>query len=160
MVFDSDGPRGHHGFVNRTQVSSPGLVGVLLDVAAESVGGGPVRSRETRGAPGGVYVISVAARILEMHPQTLRKYERVGLVRPTRTAGMLRLYSEIDIARLRLIKHLVGDLGLNLAGVQLVLEVFTKLLAAKAEIGRGDIADARQALDDRLDDIISTLYSR
>lgn len=160
MVFDSDGPRGRRVFVNRTRVSSPGLVGMLRDVAAESVGGGSVRSRETHGGPDGVYVISVAARILEMHPQTLRKYERVGLVRPTRTAGMLRLYSEIDIARLRLIKHLVGNLGLNLAGVQLVLEVFTKLLAAKAEIGRGDIADARQAIDDRLDDIISTLYSR
>lgn len=160
MVFDSDGPRGRRVFVNRTRVSSPGLVGMLRDVAAESVGSGSVRSRETHGGPDGVYVISVAARILEMHPQTLRKYERVGLVRPTRTAGMLRLYSEIDIARLRLIKHLVGNLGLNLAGVQLVLEVFTKLLAAKAEIGRGDIADARQAIDDRLDDIISTLYSR
>ena len=160
MVFDSDGPRGRRVFVNRTQVSSHGLVGMLRDVAAESVGSGSVRSRETHGGPDGVYVISVAARILEMHPQTLRKYERVGLVRPTRSAGMLRLYSEIDIARLRLIKHLVGNLGLNLAGVQLVLEVFTKLLAAKAEIGRGDIADARQAIDDRLDDIISTLYSR
>ena len=76
----------------------------------------------------GVYIISVAARILEMHPQTLRKYERVGLVRPSRTDGMLRLYSDIDIARLRLIKHLVNDLGLNLAGVQLVLELFSHLI--------------------------------
>ena len=48
----------------------------------------------------GVYIISVAARILEMHPQTLRKYERAGLVKPSRTVGMLRLYSEVDIARL------------------------------------------------------------
>ncbi len=62
----------------------------------------------------GVYIISVAARILEMHPQTLRKYERVGLVMPSRTVGMLRLYCEEDVARLRLIKHLVGNLGVGL----------------------------------------------
>jgi MerR family transcriptional regulator/heat shock protein HspR len=80
----------------------------------------------------GVYIISVAARILEMHPQTLRKYERIGLVSPFRTGGMLRLYSEEDIARLRLIKHLVGDLGLNLAGVELVLAVFNRLLRLRA----------------------------
>ena len=61
----------------------------------------------------GVYVISVASKMLSMHPQTLRKYERVGLVRPSRTDGMLRLYSQDDIARLKLIKYLVDDLGLN-----------------------------------------------
>ena len=80
----------------------------------------------------GVYIISVAARILEMHPQTLRKYERIGLVSPFRTGGMLRLYSEEDIARLRLIKYLVGDLGLNLAGVELVLAIFNRLLRLRA----------------------------
>ena len=56
----------------------------------------------------GVYVISVASKMLSMHPQTLRKYERVGLVRPSRTDGMLRLYSQDDIARLKLIKYLVA----------------------------------------------------
>ncbi|MYK34167.1 MAG: MerR family transcriptional regulator, partial [Chloroflexi bacterium] len=61
----------------------------------------------------GLYIISVAARILHMHPQTLRKYERVGLVRPSRTVGMLRLYSERDIAKLRMIKHLVDEMRLN-----------------------------------------------
>jgi hypothetical protein len=61
----------------------------------------------------GLYIISVAARILSMHPQTLRKYERVGLVRPSRTVGMLRLYSEEDIAKLRMIKDLVDELRLN-----------------------------------------------
>ncbi len=80
----------------------------------------------------GVYIISVVARMLEMHPQTLRKYERVGLLSPSRTGGMLRLYSEEDIARLRLIKHLVGELGLNLAGVQLAMRLFNKLLETKA----------------------------
>ena len=63
----------------------------------------------------GVYIISVAARILDMHPQTLRKYERLGLVRPGRTLGMLRLYSTEDIRKLRLIRHLSDEMGLNLA---------------------------------------------
>ena len=71
----------------------------------------------------GLYIISVAARLLEMHPQTLRKYERIGLVRPSRTIGMLRLYSEEDLAQLRAIKHLVEDLHLNLAGVELIMEM-------------------------------------
>jgi MerR family transcriptional regulator/heat shock protein HspR len=76
----------------------------------------------------GVYIISVAARILEMHPQTLRKYERLGLINPGRTLGMLRLYSAQDIRRLRLIRHLVGNLGLNLAGVEFTLNMVENLL--------------------------------
>ncbi len=71
----------------------------------------------------GVYIISVAARLLEMHPQTLRKYERVGLVQPSRTGGHLRLYSNEDLLRLRVIRRLVEELGLNLAGVRLVLDL-------------------------------------
>ncbi len=71
----------------------------------------------------GLYFISVAARMLGMHPQTLRKYERLGLVRPSRTVGSMRLYSEGEIARLRLIKRLVDDAGVNLAGVQRLLSV-------------------------------------
>ena len=76
----------------------------------------------------GVYIISVAARILDMHPQTLRKYERLGLVNPGRTLGMLRLYSPEDIRKLRLIRHLVGNLGLNLAGVEFTLNMVENLL--------------------------------
>ena len=64
-----------------------------------------------------IILISMAARVLGMHPQTLRKYERLGLVRPSRTAGSMRVYSREEIARLRLIKRLVDDLGVNLAGV-------------------------------------------
>ena len=86
----------------------------------------------------GVYIISVAARLLEMHPQTLRKYERVGLVRPSRTIGMLRLYSEQDIARLRLIKHLVDEMRINLAGVEFVLAMAGRLLQAKDRISDAD----------------------
>lgn len=67
--------------------------------------------------------ISMAARMLGMHPQTLRKYERLGLVRPTRTIGSMRLYSRDELARLRFIKYLVEDVGVNLAGVQQLLEI-------------------------------------
>lgn len=85
------------------------------------------RGDTTTGADGvefsGVYIISVAARLLEMHPQTLRKYERVGLVQPSRTGGHLRLYSNDDLLRLRVIRRLVEELGLNLAGVRLVLDL-------------------------------------
>jgi MerR family transcriptional regulator/heat shock protein HspR len=65
--------------------------------------------------------ISVAARMLDMHPQTLRKYERLGLVRPARTIGSMRLYSTEQIERLRFIKRLVEEDGVNLAGVQRLL---------------------------------------
>ena len=67
--------------------------------------------------------ISTAARMLGMHPQTLRKYERLGLVRPARTIGSMRLYSRDEIERLRFIKRLVDDMGINLAGVQQLLEI-------------------------------------
>ena len=72
---------------------------------------------------GEFYFISTAARILGMHPQTLRKYERLGLVRPTRTVGSMRVYTGEQLKRLRLIKHLVDGLGVNLAGVRHLLSV-------------------------------------
>jgi MerR family transcriptional regulator, heat shock protein HspR len=69
------------------------------------------------------YFISMAARLLDMHPQTLRKYERLGLVRPTRTIGSMRVYSRDELERLRLIKYLVDEAGVNLAGVQRLLTI-------------------------------------
>jgi MerR family transcriptional regulator/heat shock protein HspR len=69
------------------------------------------------------YMISVAADIVGMHPQTLRIYESKGLIRPKRTAGNTRLYSEADIERLQLIQQLTNDLGLNLAGVEQVMQL-------------------------------------
>jgi len=81
-----------------------------------------------------VFIISVAARLLEMHPQTLRKYEREGLVAPSRTAGNLRLYSDEDLERLRQVKYLVGERGLNLAGVQLALELTRALRMVRARV--------------------------
>src|SRR5437879_3217353 len=70
-----------------------------------------------------LYVISVAARLVEMHPTTLRKYERVGFLEPSRTPGRTRLYSHADIRRLRQIKHLVEEREMNLAGVQMALDL-------------------------------------
>jgi MerR family transcriptional regulator/heat shock protein HspR len=70
-----------------------------------------------------LYFISMAARMLGMHPQTLRKYERLGLVQPSRTIGSMRLYSREELERLRVIKRLVDDAGINLAGVQRLLSI-------------------------------------
>jgi MerR family transcriptional regulator/heat shock protein HspR len=74
-----------------------------------------------------LYVISVAARLVELHPTTLRKYERVGFLEPSRTPGRTRLYSLEDIRRLRQIKQLVEEREMNLAGVQMALDL-TELL--------------------------------
>src|SRR5437762_6552073 len=79
-------------------------------------------ARQAR-APDALYVISVAARLVELHPTTLRKYERVGFLEPSRTPGRTRLYSHADIRRLRQIKRLVDDLEINLAGVQMALDL-------------------------------------
>ena len=75
------------------------------------------------GAEDNLFLISVAAEMLGMHPQTLRKYERLGLIQPTRTLGSMRVYSREELDRLKLIKHLVDGLGINLAGVQRLLSV-------------------------------------
>jgi len=83
-----------------------------------------------------IYMISVAAELVGMHPQTLRIYEAKGLVRPQRTAGGTRLYSETDIERLRIIGRLTSELGLNLAGVELVLRLEDELRKAHAQIER------------------------
>ena len=82
------------------------------------------------------YMISVAAELVGMHPQTLRIYEQKGLVRPQRTAGGTRLYSEADVERLRIIQRLTTELGLNLAGVELVLRLEDELRKAHAQVER------------------------
>jgi MerR family transcriptional regulator/heat shock protein HspR len=83
-----------------------------------------------------IYMISVAAELVGMHPQTLRVYEAKGLVRPQRTPGGTRLYSEADVERLRIIQQLTTKLGLNLAGVELVLRLEDELRKAHAQIDR------------------------
>ena len=82
-----------------------------------------------------VYVISVAAQLAGVHPQTLRNYERSGLLDPSRTAGGSRRYSDIDLARLRRIQELT-DAGLNLEGVKRVLMLDAQLAEARAEIDK------------------------
>jgi MerR family transcriptional regulator/heat shock protein HspR len=83
-----------------------------------------------------IYMISVAADLVGMHPQTLRMYETKGLVRPQRTPGGTRLYSEADVERLRIIQRLTSELRLNLAGVELVLRLEDELRKAHAQIDR------------------------
>jgi MerR family transcriptional regulator/heat shock protein HspR len=81
-------------------------------------------------------MISVAADLVGMHPQTLRIYESKGLVRPQRTSGNTRLYSEADLERLRLIQRLTTELGLNLAGVERVLALEDELQRMRARLDR------------------------
>lgn len=92
-----------------------------------------------------------------MHPQTLRRYERVGLVRPSRS-NMLRLYSDEDVARLKMIKHLVDEVGLNLAGVELALTMYDSILDMKRELAAAEIdGELGQRLTDLLDEMLETL---
>ncbi len=95
-----------------------------------------------RGEPE-LYLISVAARLLGMHPQTLRKYERLGLVQPHRTIGSMRVYTERELERLRLIKHLVDELGINLAGVQRLLSIAEVVERVRPLTRRTDARDER-----------------
>ena len=74
-----------------------------------------------------VYMISVAARLCELHPQTLRMYERLGLVRPARVGAKNRMYSERDLDRLRQIQRLTQDMGVNLAGVEVILGLLERM---------------------------------
>ena len=83
-----------------------------------------------------VYVISVAAELADMHPQTLRMYESRGLITPKRSPKNTRLYSQEDVDRLRRIQEMTGEGGLNLAGVETVLELESKLDQMRAELGR------------------------
>jgi MerR family transcriptional regulator/heat shock protein HspR len=92
-------------------------------------------------------MISVAAELVGMHPQTLRIYEMKGLVRPKRTAGNTRLYSDADVERLREIQRLTTEIGLNLAGVERVLRLEDELNRMKGRIARME-ADMRDALNE------------
>jgi MerR family transcriptional regulator, heat shock protein HspR len=93
------------------------------------------------------YMISVAADLVGMHPQTLRIYESKGLIRPKRTAGNTRLYSEADLERLRLIQQLTNELGLNLAGVEHVLRLQDELLRMRNRLDRME-REMRQAINE------------
>jgi MerR family transcriptional regulator/heat shock protein HspR len=104
-----------------------------------------------------LFVISVAARLVEMHPQTLRKYEREGLIAPSRTSGNLRLYSDHDIEQLRQVKYLVEQRGLNLAGVQLALELTRKLQTLRELSAKASTVAQREVLCTDLDEALQML---
>ena len=106
----------------------------------------------------GVYVISVTARILHMHPQTLRKYERLGLVNPSRSGGMVRYYSDMDISRLRMIKHLVEDRGMNLAGVELALEMVNRLHLMQQVMSTQMGTNAQDAMQHLMTSVLELLH--
>ena len=104
--------------------SSRGSVTVL-----EMVRPGRSATRRTASAPSEThhYVISVAARMCGVHPQTLRHYERIGLVSPARTGGNIRLYSNEDIEHLQQVQRLIDELGVNLAGVEVIMNMTDRM---------------------------------
>ena len=160
--WQTDSPR--DGFEGRPQQQTPPLA--PADSSIEKPGEPPGRQPAPEPQPTesnrhdageqvmhmeGVYIISVAARILDMHPQTLRKYERLGLINPGRTIGMLRLYSAEDIRKVRLIRHLVAHLGFNLAGVEHTLTMVDALLAMKKRlIGRSESGAMADLIDQEM----------
>jgi MerR family transcriptional regulator, heat shock protein HspR len=109
----------------------------------------------------GIYVISVAAELVGMHPQTLRLYEREGLLQPKRTGGQSRRYSDEDIARLREIQELTRVFGINLAGVRMVIEMRERLSHLEELVD--EIEDKRAALENEMEKEIERIkksYSR
>jgi MerR family transcriptional regulator/heat shock protein HspR len=95
------------------------------------------------------YVISVAARMLGMHAQTLRYYERMGIIAPSRSRGRIRLYSQADISRLRQIQRLINDLGVNLAGAEVILRLNDRIRRMEQEV-EGLRAELQRLRDQRL----------
>lgn len=102
-----------------------------------------------------LYFISMAARLLGMHPQTLRKYERLGLVQPSRTIGSMRLYSREELERLKVIKRLVDEGGINLAGVQRLLSIAEVVQRIRPLMHEESLSarDARRRLVQELDEL-------
>jgi MerR family transcriptional regulator/heat shock protein HspR len=102
-----------------------------------------------------IFVISVAARLVEMHPQTLRYYERAGLLKPTRSSGKIRLYSQREIDRLRKIARLTNELGVNLAGVEIIIDLTDRLEQMQEQMNRRE-ADLMAEIE-RLRNQVETL---
>ena len=109
------------------------------------------------GHSNGVYIMRVASMLTGMHPQTLRKYEREGLLEPSR-CKKLRMYSDEDIARLRTIKHLVDNVGLNLAGVRVALSIQDTVLKMRKQLASADLSlNRRKQLLKSLDESLIVL---
>ena len=94
------------------------------------------RTDDTNGVPDDepCYVISIAARLVGLHQQTLRYYERAGLIEPKRTVGNIRMYSNSDIQRIRQAQRLVDELGVNLAGVEIILRMSDQIRGLQAQL--------------------------
>lgn len=99
------------------------------------------------------YVISVAARMVGMHAQSLRNYERIGLIQPSRSSGRIRLYSQSDIERLRYIQRLIQDLGVNLAGVEVIINMNARMARMEGEMDR-----LRQELQSYRDRVLPAVH--
>ena len=95
------------------------------------------------------YVISIAARMVGVRTHTLRYYERVGIVEPSRSRGNIRLYSESDIAQLRRVKTLMEDLGVNLAGVEVIMRIMQRMLELQGQVQEleGELERVREEED-------------
>lgn len=128
--------------------------------AARPTPGARADADDARGPAAGpgeaVYVISIAAELAGMHPQTLRGYERRGLIEPERTEGNTRRYSQRDVERLRLIQHLTQEQGLNLAGVEMVLRLRDQLAEARARIA--ELEQRVEALTRRLKEDVEAAH--
>ncbi|MCE5315497.1 MAG: MerR family transcriptional regulator [Armatimonadota bacterium] len=96
-----------------------------------------------------LYLIGVAARLCELHPQTLRMYERLGLVRPARIGRKNRVYSEADIERLRQIQRLTQDMGVNLAGVEVILDLLDKMQRMQEQMD-AEMERMQQIMEEKL----------
>lgn len=102
-----------------------------------------------------VYLIGVAARLCEMHPQTLRMYERIGLITPHRVGRKNRIYSDADIEQLRRIQRLTHDLGVNLAGVEVILSLLQQM-----ENMRRSMEEEMDGMREEMEDLIHKLEGR
>lgn len=105
-----------------------------------------------------IFLISMAAELLEMHPQTLRKYERLGLVQPNRTLGSMRVYTQDELDRIRLIKTLVDREGINLAGVHRLLSIVDVARRLRPLVRDRTQAAATSDLQRRLEDEVAALF--
>ena len=107
-------------------------------------------SRESSSAPNAqrpVYFISIVAEMVETHPQTLRMYERMGLVNPRRTRNNIRLYSESDVEQVRRIQHLTQELGVNLAGVEVIFDLLREVQRLREEMENSPSGEPKKKPD-------------
>ena len=141
---DSSPPQAICHLPSAISSAAPAISGAATLLAVYST---PLMGSDAKHRP--VYVISVAAELVDMHPQTLRLYERKGLIRPGRSSGKTRLYSERDIEHLREIRRLTQELGVNLAGVEEIMRLRHELDASRAHL-EGNVRRLQDDLSERM----------